>query len=165
MITTENMENSVTHMKTMRRCTPLVAAKTLVIVCLGMATLGCGSRYETVSVVGVVKVAGETPPTNGILVFTPTAAVAGHPMRPGVAAFDKSGRFEARAFEHTNGLIPGEYRVSIECWEVPPSMGGPPAKSYINRRYTNPSSSGLELSVPAEHRGVLEVEYDVGNKT
>ena len=127
------------------------------------ATLvGCGSsdRPKTVRVEGTVTLAGKTWPAAGRLYFTPTKPAAGYPRKPGSARFDTSGRFVAGSFADTDGLVPGTYGIRVECWKVPPKLGGPPAVSHVDPRYFKPTSSGLTLEVPPDG-GPIEVSWDI----
>ena len=61
--------------------------------------------------------------------------------------FEADGEFTVRTFEPGDGLMPGRYLVGAECWEVPPTMDGPPAKSYLPPKYQAATSSGWELVI------------------
>ena len=39
-------------------------------------------------------------------------------------AFGTDGQFKAKTFEPGDGLMPGKYSISIECWDVPPNTTG-----------------------------------------
>jgi len=109
---------------------------------------GCGpDRPEMVQVSGRVTFGGGAWPKPGTLYFTPAEPAGDLPRRPGVADFDTDGYFTVKSFEDGEGLIPGRYLVGVECWEVPPSMGGPPPVSYLDSKYQNPQTSGLELDI------------------
>lgn len=58
------------------------------------------------------------------------------------------------------GLLPGTYRLAVSCWESPPSMAGPPAKSYIDEKYTTARTSGLELVVDVDG-GPIDLDLDL----
>lgn len=118
---------------------------------------GCGGsdRPKTIAVSGVVTVNGASPEQPGALFFAPLEVVEGYPRRGGRALFETDGNFEATSFEPGDGLVPGTYRVRIESWIVPPSMGKP-GKSYIPKGFEAP-----ELVVPADAKSV---EYDLDVK-
>ncbi|MCA9271017.1 MAG: hypothetical protein KDA41_21195 [Planctomycetales bacterium] len=111
---------------------------------------GCGGRgIELVDVRGRITLGGADMPAAGTLYFTAVDPADGNSRRPATAQFATDGTFRATSFDSGDGLIPGRYRVAVHCWEVAPSMGGPPAKSYIPDRYTAVATSKLELDVPA----------------
>lgn len=117
-------------------------------VLISAAIYGCGGRdVDLVTVEGHVTLDGQTPPGPGTIFFAPAESSSDQPLRPARAAFDQTGYFRAAAFSDTDGLIPGRYRAHVHCWEVEPSIDGPPAKSFVPMRYTAPSTSGLELVV------------------
>ena len=78
-----------------------------------------------------------------------------------MADVDQEGRFRATTQPNRDGLVPGTYRVGLEMWEVPPTMGGPPAKSYLPQKYQSAVTSGLEVVVPADGDGMVEVSWDI----
>ena len=107
-----------------------------------------------VEVQGRVTLDGEPPPDKGVISFQPYEPLADQPLRPSVAHFDKDGRFRASAFEGDYGLVPGKYRVAVECWEIPRTIDGPPPKSFIPLKYTNSGTSGFELIVAPDARSI-----------
>lgn len=111
---------------------------------------GCGEDRGLVPVTGVVTLDGSFMPDGGSVRFLPVSAAAGFPTRPAHAKFQTDGSYEAQTFKPGDGLYPGMYRVVVECWEIPHSMGGPPAKSFLHARYGNAKQSGLEITVPSD---------------
>ena len=108
----------------------------------------CNSRdVELIEVSGYVTLDGNPPPGAGTIYFTPYEALGGEPLRPARAYFDETGYFRAGAFHDADGLIPAKYRVGIHCWEVEPTIDGPPAVSFVPARYMNAGTSGLEMVV------------------
>ena len=123
--------------------------------------IGCGSgRPETVYVGGTVTIDGKAPTKPGMIYFAPTEPAEGFPRRPGRATFDTDGRFCATTFVDGDGLIPGHYRVGIDCWQTPPLAEGPPAVSLVPDAYREPGSSGMELVVEPGVRSVT-ADYNV----
>jgi hypothetical protein len=102
---------------------------------------------ELVPVEGRVTLDGQPPPAPGTIFFAPAESFGDQPLRPAQATFDQTGYFLATAFSDADGLIPGRYRVHMHCWEIEPTVDGPPAKSFVPMRYTSPGTSGLELVV------------------
>ncbi len=122
---------------------------------------GCGpSRPETVSVRGRVLFNGQAPPKEGMIYFAPLEPAEGFPRRPGRAEFDAQGYFRAGSFSGTDGLVPGRYRVGVDCWDRLPRAEGPPAKSFVPHAYREPATSPLELVVEPGARS-MDVEFDL----
>lgn len=111
------------------------------------AGCGKGRDVELVEVEGYVTLDGRPPPAAGVIYFSPVEAAASQPLRPTQANCGPDGYYRAAAFDDSSGLVPAKYRVGIHCWEIAPSMGGPPSRSYIPEHYTSPATSGLELVV------------------
>ena len=94
-----------------------------VLGCLGICILGCGpSRPTTIPVRGTVTFNGGPPPAEGMITFPCIEPAPGFDRRPGRARFDTSGKYSATSFVDGDGLVPGTYRVRVECWKVAPSM-------------------------------------------
>lgn len=121
---------------------------------LFLLALGCShsDRPQTVRVSGVVTFDGEPPKHPGALFFAPLEIAEGLPKRGGRALFELDGKFQATSFEDGDGLVPGTYRVRIESWKQPPSMGKP-GVSYIPKGFEPP-----ELTVSADERSI---SYDL----
>lgn len=123
---------------------------------------GCGTNaLKTVPVKGRVTLNGGEWGRAGLIYFTPAEPAEGFPRRPGMADFDTEGNFVAQTFKPGDGLIPGRYIVNLECWKVPPVMGGPPAESYIPDKFKHGSKSGFEVVVAPDSRGPINVDFDV----
>lgn len=131
-------------------------------VAITVALLGCGDGgLEVVPVTGKVTLAGGGWGRPGIIFFAPVEPAAGFPRLPGMADVDKDGNFRATTQPNRDGLVPGTYRVGLEIWEVPPTMGGPPAKSYLPPKYQSAATSGLEIVVPSDGGKPVEVSWDI----
>lgn len=132
------------------------------LACASLALIaGCGQEGpELVSVTGVVTVDGGPPPGPGKIFFNPVQAAIGGTFRPATGAFDSTGRFEASTFKPGDGLPPGTYGIAVKCWDVPPTIGGPPPISHIAEKYASNATSGLELVVEPGAESVT-VEYDL----
>lgn len=132
----------------MKKTTFMRSGVTCLLALLLAALAGCGPRRpETVSVSGRVFFDGQPPPKPGMIYFAPLEPAEGFPRRPGRAAFDTDGHFIVTTFTESDGLMPGRYRVGIDCWQTPPQAEGPPAVSLVPEAYREPGSSGLELVV------------------
>lgn len=126
------------------------------------ACLGCSDGITTIPVSGRITLDGGEWPRQGILYFACKQPAEGFPRRTGVADFGPDGSFTVTSFDKGDGLVPGEYVVNIECWEVPPSMGaGPPAKSAVPKKYQTGATSGFTLTVPVGAGRMDDVKFDV----
>lgn len=105
-----------------------------VLACLSIC--GCGSDGpEIIPVEGTASLGGGQWPKGGTLTFAPVQAQGENPRLPGWAEFDASGRFSARC-SHGEGLVPGTYRVHIQCDKVEHEHGeGSPENSFVARSY------------------------------
>lgn len=127
----------------------------------GLTVGGCGrDAPEMVPTRGKVTLDGGQWPKPGSLFFAPLEPAEGFPRRPGVGQFDKDGVFTVTSRDPGDGLIPGTYRIAVECWEVEPSDTRP-GKSYTAQQYTSPARSGLELTIEPGTRGPVVLEYDI----
>lgn len=136
----------------------------MLLAALLLAAAGCGSNLpQTVKVAGRVTFDGQPPPAAGSVLFLPVEAAEGFPLRPGSGAFSANGEFQALTFEPGDGLMPGKYLISIECWDMPPTMQGNPGKSHVPKKYQSPQTSGLSLDITTE-MGPQEVNFDVVTK-
>jgi hypothetical protein len=134
----------------------LLAALALALI---VPLTGCGGQEgpERIQVRGQVTYGGGPWPKPGVLYFVPIENAPGN-THPGLGYFDTSGSFRAQTFGPGDGLVPGTYRVRVECWEVEPSPDpkhGPP-KSYVPANHTLP-----DLEIPAGTSGPLTPSYDV----
>ncbi len=104
------------------------------LIALLLAAVGCGNsnRPTTVRVSGVVTFDGQPPKHRGGLFFAPLSVAEGYPKRGGRALFELDGKFAATSFEEGDGLVPGTYRVRVESWKQPPSMGKPGVSNIPN---------------------------------
>ena len=92
---------------------PVGGCLLLIVLCAG-----CGERgLQPIAVHGQITYGGGEWPKPGCLYFTSQPA-AGVITRPGMAVFGPDGRFQVTTFRPDDGLLPGEYQVSVECWEV-----------------------------------------------
>jgi hypothetical protein len=134
------------------------------IVLIGIVSLlsGCGRNLpELVPVSGRVLFAGIPPHTPGVVHFLPLQAEGNLPLRPGAGRFDTDGRFTVESFNGAKGLIPGRYRVRIECFSREPSAtpGDYEKASYVPADYQPP-----ELLVEKGRISIDDLLYDVPKK-
>ena len=112
----------------------------LILLALLVFTLACGpDRPTTVPVSGTVTFSGSPPPAEGMLTFAPIAAAEGYPKRGGRARFDTQGTYVVETFAAGDGLIPGTYRVTVDCWKEAPTMDRPQGGvSYVAKDFQRP---------------------------
>jgi hypothetical protein len=135
----------------------------VLLLLVALASGCCGrSDVEIVRINGRVTLDGQPPPGPGTIYFAPTDAFNGEPLRPATGHFGSDGVYEVRSFDAGDGLVPGRYVVSIHCWQIPPTIDGPPAVSHIPARYTTAATSGLELIVES---GARRVEWNAQLKS
>jgi hypothetical protein len=120
------------------------------IAALALFIGGCGSSHPTtVRVSGRITFEGRAWPVGGRLYFNSVEPAAGFPRHSGMAEFGTDGRFVATSWNKGDGLVPGKYKVGVECWKVPPTMGGPPEVSYVADSHLAAARSPIELTVEA----------------
>jgi hypothetical protein len=121
----------------------------------------CGSGLpQTIPVSGRVTFDGQPPPAAGNVQFLPVEAAEGFPQRPASGAFGTDCQFRAQTFEPGDGLMPGKYLLSIECWDTPPNMSGHPGKSHVPKKYQSPRTSGFTLDITPNMRSQV-VNLDI----
>lgn len=150
------------HSKTLSslgRCRLRSCLYVCVLGAYSLSLVGCGSsdRPKTIPVSGNITFAGETPEHPGALFFAPLEGVEGYPRRGGRALFETDGVFSATSFETGDGLVPGTYKVRIESWKKPPSMGAP-GVSYI------PKGFEPEDIVVSEKEKSIRYDVDISAK-
>jgi hypothetical protein len=135
---------------------------TLLMAAVCLLLSGCGRRGpEVVPVDGKITSGGGSWPKPGMLYFTPEQPANGLPNRPAWAKFTTEGKFHVTSFTPDDGLVPGRYRVGVECFETPPAMGAvTPARSRVPQKYRSPATSGLEVNVAPGQRKV-SLNWDV----
>lgn len=125
-------------------------------------SVGCsGSGLPLVPVSGKVTFNGGPCPKAGTIAFIPAsdAGVPGLPHRAGRATYDVDGKFTVTSFKEGDGLLPGRYRVDVECVNGIPSATTPWEQiSFVPTDYKPP-----ELVVE-EGQSAIEVNYDVPPK-
>src|SRR5262245_15120824 len=138
--------------------------RSLSVFLIAILLTSCGSNLpRTIPVSGKVTFDGQPPPAAGSVLFLPIEAAEGFPLRPASGAFGTDGRFMAKTFEPGDGLMPGKYSISVECWDVPPNMTGNPGKSHVPKKYQSPATSGLAVDITPQSRR-QEVNVAVATK-
>jgi hypothetical protein len=132
---------------------------------VSLVLVGCGNPrgIPMVSVSGRVKFDSRDPPAAGKLIFSPVepngdSSQAGGQKwaaRPGKADFDERGYFEVSSFETGDGLVPGNYLVTVLCYREIPTLVNADAVSYVPRNFRH------QVSVPADGPSSLDLEIEV----
>lgn len=132
-------------------------------VCLTLIATGCGgSNPKTIKVAGKVSYNGG-PVTQGSITFQPTKTAEGALSRPARGDIGSDGTYELSTFETGDGAIPGDYLVLVVTATGGPTPEEPKAKETwaTPERFGSPIESPLEATVPADHSGVLELNFDL----
>ncbi len=130
-----------------------------------LLVVGCGQRGpKVVPVEGTITFGGGSWPKAGVLNFAVESSSPGMPDRPAMGLFDTDGKLTVTTFAKGDGLIPGKYKMGVECWEVRPDIMSPTAaKSYVPARYASPKTSGLTVTVEPGQK-VVTLNLDVAKK-
>lgn len=131
--------------------------------CLAILVLpGCGSNGpEIVPAEGRISYNGGAWPAEGIIYCNPVESPPGVPKRPCSGFFDTDGKLTFKTFKKGDGLIPGTYKVSVECWKVPPlSASEQPSQSYVPIKYQSGMTSGFDIKIEPKQK-MVQVNFDV----
>jgi len=106
-----------------------------------------------VYVSGTVTYQGK-PLTSGTVTFLPVDSQKG---RSGMGKIDSNGRYVAMTSETIQGLLPGDYVVTVSAFKAPiadlsPAKSAAADNLAVPARYTNPTTSPLKLSLSAGER-------------
>ena len=129
-----------------------VSAAVVLLCCTGCSK----SPLEMVPVSGRITMDDGPLPVSGMIWFVPLDVPEGLPMRPAASKFETDGEFSARSFEPGDGLVPGRYRIWIQCLKEPISIERPEGVSYIDTSYEWP-----ELVIERGTTEAVVVNYDV----
>ena len=115
---------------------------------------GCSNTPRCIPVSGTVTLDGGKVPGPGFIYFTIDSTGKESISRPATAAFDADGKFKATSFVAGDGLMPGHYRLRVDCWETAPNMEGKPIVSFLQPKYQDAAKSGLELIVEPDAKPI-----------
>jgi hypothetical protein len=109
-----------------------------------LSCLGCGDKLPaTVPVRGKITFAGQAPPKPVLLTFVCLTTESSEIKQNGTAQTQADGSFVVTTFRPGDGLIPGKYRVNLECWQEQPTMDRPSGKSHVPASF---KATELEVS-------------------
>ncbi|MFO0897139.1 MAG: hypothetical protein U0836_06870 [Pirellulales bacterium] len=98
---------------------PGFRASVLAVAACMVALSGCGrSSLEMVPVEGVVAFKAAQTPEAATVYFSPVEPAPGLPRRPGTGKLAADGSFKAASFKPGDGLVPGKYRIKVECFRA-----------------------------------------------
>ena len=133
------------------------------LLALVVVVSGCRGRSnpDLVPVEGTVTLDGGPLPEggNGNVTFAPADGNG----NTATGLLDASGHYRMSTFEPDDGVLPGEYKVTV-IW-ASPGGGDPktgvlkPPSSMIAERYSNPETSGLTATVTAD--GQSDIDFDL----
>lgn len=136
----------------LRLTSPGVRLAVFVLVCFS----GCGKNNAlTKQVRGQVTFEGAAPLAEGQITLAPIEGAPTYPRRPASGDFDKSGTFRLTTFTKDDGIIPGKYRVNINCWREPPTL-----KTKLSANYV-PADFKFEVTIDANASEPVELRIDV----
>ena len=132
------------------------ARRTALLLLTGVAA-GCGpGGPPLVAVSGKLTLGGAPWPKPGMVYFASLTPAEGQPKIPGTAEVAADGTFRAKC-SRGEGLVPGTYKVSFECWEQPPGTAvDPPPVSYLAEEYQRPHTSPVEINVELDTPLIIE---------
>jgi hypothetical protein len=124
------------------------------------ALSGCSrsDHPKTVHVSGHVTIGGKPPPRPGLVSFATLEPAEGFPSLPAAGSFDTTGNYTAGDFPG-EGVVPGKYRVAIECWTKPYSGDGPKPPSHVPEKYRSVATSDIELTIaPGDSAKTFDID-------
>jgi hypothetical protein len=127
--------------------------------------VGCGKSHPScIQVSGRVTYRGK-PVTSGYVSFVRIGQNSAEGLtRPATGELDEGGSYAMKTFQKDDGVLPGEYGVSIvsvEYGHKREPTGALP--SLIPRKYASIDTSGLKATVPADASGRLTLDFDLAN--
>lgn len=133
----------------------------LLATCLVGCGGGDGNRQKTVPVTGSVTFSGQPVPY-GSLLFVPV-----NPGPSAQANLKKDGTFVVGTYQTSDGMIPGEYRVSINGQMTVPDMNATetpdadailPNATPLPDKFGNEATSGLTATISETGKNTLVFE-------
>jgi hypothetical protein len=117
---------------------------------------GCGKNTSlTKQLRGQVTFQGAAPPAEGQITLAPIESAPTYPRRPASGDFDKTGTFKLTTFSKDDGIIPGRYRVNINCWREPPTL-----KTKLSANYV-PADFKFDVTIDENADEPVELRIDV----
>ncbi len=129
------------------------APRAISLVLIAAVLLGCGGadRPLTVPISGSVTLNKGAWPSSGTLFFLPLEPAPGLPRRAATAEFETDGVFATpSSWTEGDGVVPGRYKVFVECWKVRPTRAGPRPVGYTTPKYQSGATSDIEVEITEE---------------
>ena len=131
-----------------------------------LTVVGCAPAQQTADIVKTVDASG-TLTRNGAPLEFYQVSFFPNEDRPAMGVTDAAGRFTLGTNKPDDGAVPGPHRIAV-IWVGPPSTNPnegmteftspPPPPIEIDKKYSNPETSGLVLEVPESGSAELNVE-------
>lgn len=144
---------------------PWIRFKSLVLCLTAILFIasGCGRDTTTKKVHGVVSYQGK-PLTHGKVAFQPVEVFEGQPRRIAVGTIDSHGAYTLSTFEKDDGVVPGEYKVTIISKEQRKSFEGTEEevatlKSFIPLIYSRIEQTPLKQTVAIDASEPLQIDF------
>lgn len=128
--------------------------------------VGCTPPQQTADIVKTVNASG-TLTLNGAPLEFYQVSFFPNENRPAMGITDAAGRFTLGTNKPNDGAVAGSHKIAI-VWVGPPSTdpnegmmefsSPPPPPIEIDKKYSNPETSGLVLEVPESGSTELNVE-------
>ena len=116
-----------------------VLVSLLIVPCWGCGSAGSGTQATLIPVKGKVTYKGK-PVTKGQVTFEPDGY-----GRPGGGKLQSDGTFVLGTYKEGDGVVAGHHQVSIS------GTGSRAGKEVVPKKYTQRTTSKLEVDVDAEH--------------
>jgi hypothetical protein len=129
---------------------------------LGSAA-GCGNGYPKCAIVhGRVTYRGKPVGTGVVSFVRVDQAKTGGLVRPATGDLQADGSYEMKTFRDGDGVLPGEYAVSIVSFDYSGKRNDlQRLPSLIPSKYGLPETSGLKAAVPADASGALQMDFEL----
>jgi hypothetical protein len=126
---------------------------------------GCGSKYPTtIQVQGKITYRGK-PLEKGEVQFSPVNEEASSLRRIAAGEIDSQGIYSLSTFTKGDGVLPGEYAVTITLPKRKSGIdGGDVAvkpESFIPEKYTMPNTTPLKASIAVDASEVQQMDFEV----
>jgi hypothetical protein len=133
--------------------------------CILMTLPGCGNKNPTtIPVQGRITYLGK-PLTMGEVQFSPTSETPGVLRRLAIGEIDLQGVYSLSTFAHGDGVLPGEYAVTVTLPKRKSGVeGGDAATSigpFVPSRYSALDKTPLKVVVPADASGTLQLDFEL----
>jgi len=136
---------------------------------MGVVALFCAGCFrsgpdlpKTIPVSGTVSYRGDLL-KQGTIQFEPTESLSETVLRPATGIIDKHGRYPASTFRNGDGVMPGNYRVTIKSYVGEVTLDTPEAEIVwaIPKRYGQAETSGLDVSIPEKGTRKLVLDFEL----